>query len=45
MDETHFKIIFLTNETKIYTKSEGLSVVNYEGLHLSKLALGFLPWT
>ena len=34
MDETHFKIIFLINETKISTKSEGLSVVNYVGLHV-----------
>ena len=34
MDETHFKIIFLINETKNYTKSEGLGVVNYAGLHV-----------
>ena len=34
MDETHFKIIFLINETKISTESEGLSVVNYVGLHV-----------
>ena len=32
MDETHFKIIFLINETKIYIKSEGLGVLNYVGL-------------
>ena len=33
MNETPFKTIFLINETKIYTKSEGLGVVNYIGLH------------
>ena len=34
MDETHFKIFFLINETKNYTKCEGLGVVNYVGLHV-----------
>ena len=34
MDETPVKIIFWINETKIYTKSEGLGVVNYIGLHV-----------
>ena len=42
---TPFKIIFLKNETKIYTKSKGLGVVNYVGLYVWTLALGlFLPW-
>ena len=31
---TPFKIIFLKNETKIYTKSKGLGVVNYVGLYV-----------
>ena len=34
MNETPSKIIFLINEIKIYTKSEGLGVVNYVGLHV-----------
>ena len=29
MNETHFENFCLINETKIYTKSEGLGVVNY----------------
>ena len=34
MNKTPFKTIFWINETKIYTKSEGLGVVNYIGLHI-----------
>ena len=40
MNETPFEIIFFINETKIYTKSENLGVVNYIGLHVWTLALG-----
>ena len=32
-------MIFWINETKIYTKSEDLDVVNYTGLHVGILAL------
>ena len=34
MNKTPFKINFWVKETKIYTKSEGLVVVNYIGLHV-----------
>ena len=34
MNETTFKIIFWINETELYTKSEGLGVVSYIGLHV-----------
>ena len=40
MNETPFKIILRINETKIYTKSEGLGVVNYIGLHVWTIAQG-----
>ena len=33
MNIIDFKIVFLVNETKIYTKSEGRGIVNYVGLH------------
>ena len=33
MNEAPFKIFFWTNKAKSYTKSEGLDVVNYIGLH------------
>ena len=39
MNETPFKIIFWSNETKIYTNSEDLGVVNYIFLHVWTLAL------
>ena len=34
MNEIPFKTIFLINEAKIDTKSEGLAVVSYTGLHV-----------
>ena len=42
IDETHFKNNFLIDESKNYTKSEGISVVNYVGLHVWTLALDLL---
>ena len=45
MNETPFKMIFLINEIKIYTKSEGIDVANDIDFHVLTLALGlFLPW-
>ena len=40
MNQKPFKIIFWINETKIYTKSEGLAAVNYIALHAWTLGLG-----
>ena len=35
---------FLINQTKIYTKSEVIDVVNYIGLHIRALALGDIQY-